>query len=80
METHPRGLESASRPENDAYAPYSNMRIWALDGDKLGKAERAGGSGWGVADGDVMYTLSVKDAGTHGVAIAYAEANSQDGI
>ena len=44
-----------------------NSEIYAIDGDKLGKAERAGGSGWGVAEGDVMYTLSAKDV--HGVAI-----------
>ena len=47
--------------------------IYAIDGDKLGKAERAGGSGWGVAEGDVMYTLSAKDV--HGVAVCPAPCN-----
>lgn len=40
--------------------------VIALDGDKMGKAERAGGSGLGVNVDDVMYTLTAKDV--HGVA------------
>ena len=40
-----------------------------IDGDKIGKAERSGGSGLGIRDGDKMYTLTAKDAGTHGVCI-----------
>jgi hypothetical protein len=40
----------------------------ALDGDKMGKAERAGGSGLGVNGDDVMYTQTAKDV--HGVAYA----------
>ena len=42
--------------------------IGCLYGDKIGKAEMAGGSGLGIRDGDKMYTLTAKDAGTHGVA------------
>ena len=42
--------------------------IGSIDGDKISKAERAGGSGLGVRDGDKMYTLTAKDAGTHAVA------------
>lgn len=33
----------------------------AIDGDKLGKAERKGGSGLGVSEKDVMYTQTAKD-------------------
>ena len=32
-----------------------------IDGDKIGKAERAGGSGLGIRSGDKMYTLTAKD-------------------
>jgi DNA (cytosine-5)-methyltransferase 1 len=39
---------------------------YCIDGDKLGKAEREGGSGLGVREGDAMYTLTAKDK--HGVA------------
>ena len=42
--------------------------ICCIDGDKIGKAERAGGSGLGIRDGDKMYTLTSKDAGSHAVA------------
>lgn len=44
--------------------------ICCLDGDKIGKAERAGGSGLGIREGDKMYTLTAKDAGTHSVCIS----------
>ena len=44
--------------------------IYCIDGDKIGKAERSGGSGLGVRDGDKMYTLTAKDAGAHAVAYA----------
>ena len=40
-----------------------------IDGDKIGKADRAGGSGLGIRDGDKMYTLTAKDAGSHSVCI-----------
>lgn len=43
--------------------------VCCIDGDKIGKAERAGGSGLGIRDGDKMYTLTAKDAGTHSVCI-----------
>ena len=42
--------------------------VCCLDGDKIGKAERAGGSGLGVRDGEKMYTLTAKDSGSHAVA------------
>ena len=42
--------------------------VIALDGDKMGKAERTGGSGLGVNGDDVMYTQTAKDV--HGVAYA----------
>ena len=35
--------------------------VYCIDGDKLGKAERAGGSGLGVKESDKMYTLTAKD-------------------
>ena len=41
--------------------------VYGLDGDKIGKAERAGGSGMGIRDDNKMYTLTAKDAGSHGV-------------
>lgn len=43
--------------------------ICCIDGDKIGKAERAGGSGLGISEGGKMYTLTAKDAGTHSVCI-----------
>ena len=42
--------------------------VISLDGDKMGKAERAGGSGLGVNGDDLMYTQTTKDV--HGVAYA----------
>ena len=45
--------------------------ICCIDGDKIGKAERAGGSGLGIRPGDKMYTLTAKDAGTHAVAYSF---------
>ena len=45
--------------------------ICCIDGDKIGKAERAGGSGLGIREGDKMYTLTAKDAGTHAVAYSF---------
>jgi DNA (cytosine-5)-methyltransferase 1 len=45
--------------------------IYCIDGDKLGKAEREGGSGLGVREGDAMYTLTAKDR--HGVAYTVGE-------
>lgn len=46
--------------------------VVALDGDKMGKAERKGGSGLGVSEDEVMYTQTVKDV--H--AVAYREKMS----
>ena len=42
--------------------------VCCIDGDKIGKAERAGGSGFGIRPGDKMYTITAKDAGSHAVA------------
>ena len=55
---------------NDQYLfqPIILEPIAYIDGDKIGKAERSGGSGLGIRDGNKMYTLTAKDAGTHGVA------------
>jgi DNA (cytosine-5)-methyltransferase 1 len=52
-----------------------NYVVCCIDGDKIGKAERAGGSGLGIREGDKMYTLTAKDAGTHGVC--YGIGNGQ---
>ena len=49
------------------YTAVAVKQIYTIDGDKLGKAERAGGSGLGVKESDKMYTLTAKDV--HGVAI-----------
>ena len=45
--------------------------VCCIDGDKIGKSERCGGSGLGIRPGDKMYTLTAKDTGTH--AVCYAE-------
>ena len=52
---------------------YVVVPICCIDGDKIGKAERAGGSGLGIREGDAMYTLTAKDAGTHSVCIPIAD-------
>ena len=39
----------------------SLMEVIAIDGDKIGKKERAGGSGLGINTDGVMYTETVKD-------------------
>ena len=41
----------------------------AIDGNKLCKNERSGGSGLGVSDKGAMYTLTGSDAHTHAVAL-----------
>ena len=43
--------------------------IFCIDGDKLNKKERAGGSGMGVKESDKQYTLTAKDV--HGVAYCF---------
>ena len=43
--------------------------IFCIDGDKLNKKERKGGSGIGYRDGDKQYTLTAKDV--HGVAYCF---------
>ena len=59
---------------NNRITDYSSVivetaPIYCLDGDKMGKAERAGGSGLGISSGDSSYTLTAKDR--H--AVAYAQ-------
>ena len=46
------------------------MVIAAIDGDKINKKERKGGSGLGIHTEDVSYTCTAKDV--HGVALADA--------
>ena len=48
---------------------HTDTVVIALDGDKMAKAERKGGSGLGVSEDGVMYTQTVKDV--H--AVAYDE-------
>jgi site-specific DNA-cytosine methylase len=43
--------------------------IFCIDGDKLNKKERKGGSGLGVKESDKQYTLTAKDV--HGVAYCF---------
>ena len=43
--------------------------IYCIDGDKLNKKERKGGSGIGYREGDKQYTLTAKDV--HGVAYCF---------
>ena len=52
-----------------AKGPHTETVIIALDGDKIAKAERKGGSGLGVSGDGVMYTQTAKDV--H--AVAYDE-------
>lgn len=52
---------------NGHISDYTALACYCIDGDKIGKGERAGGSGLGIRDGDKMYTLTAKDAGTHSV-------------
>ena len=47
--------------------------VCCIDGDKIGKAERSGGAGLGIRSGDKMYTLTVKDSGSHAVCIPIAD-------
>lgn len=52
-----------------AGGPNAELVVVALDGDKMAKAERKGGSGLGVSTEGAMYTQTVKDV--H--AVAYDE-------
>ena len=52
-----------------AKGPHTETVVIALDGDKMAKAERKGGSGLGVSEDGVMYTQTAKDV--H--AVAYDE-------
>lgn len=45
--------------------------VIAIDGDKIGKKERKGGSGFGINEDNVMYTQTVKDV--HAVAYSQVE-------
>jgi DNA (cytosine-5)-methyltransferase 1 len=56
---------------NTPFVIEEGAPIYCLDGDKMGKAERAGGSGLGIRPGDNMYTLTAKDC--H--AVAYSVGN-----
>lgn len=52
---------------NTPFVVEEHGDIYCIDGDKIGKAERSGGSGLGIRPGDKMYTLTAKDV--HGVCI-----------
>ena len=69
------GTIRANAGDNQMSVAYSE-EIYCIDGDKIGKAERRGGSGLGIRDGDKMYTLTAKDAGTH--AVAYVQEAHND--
>ena len=51
--------------------------IFCIDGDKLNKKERKGGSGIGYRDGDKQYTLTAKDV--HGVAYTLQDREGKAG-
>ena len=51
--------------------------IFCIDGDKLNKKERKGGSGIGYRDGDKQYTLTAKDV--HGVAYTMQDCEGKAG-
>ena len=52
--------------------------VCCIDGDKIGKAERAGGSGLGIRTGDTMYTLTAKDV--HCVCVYKADSGSTGNV
>ena len=54
---------------SDASRSLGADDIYCIDGDKLNKQERKGGSGMGVREGDKQYTLTAKDV--HGVAYCF---------
>ena len=58
-----------------AGGPNAELVVVALDGDKMAKAERKGGSGLGVNEAGVMYTQTAKDV--H--AVAYGVRNASAG-
>ena len=53
--------------------------VYSIDGDKIGKAERNGGSGFGVRDDGKIYTLTAKDAGRHSIAYGLDRASYNQG-
>lgn len=61
----PKGKETPT----DASRSIGADDIFCIDGDKLNKKERKGGSGIGYRDGDKQYTLTAKDV--HGVAYCF---------
>ena len=63
--SQPQGKETPT----DASRGTGADDIFCIDGDKLNKKERKGGSGMGVRDGDKQYTLTAKDV--HGVAYCF---------
>ena len=59
-----------SQPQaSDASRGTGADDIYCIDGDKLNKKERKGGSGIGYREGDKQYTLTAKDV--HGVAYCF---------
>ena len=58
------------KPGDPCHTLGTDSRNWlvepvcCIDGDKIGKAERAGGSGLGIRSGDKMYTLTAYEDGT----------------
>ena len=54
---------------SDATGSVGADDIFCIDGDKLNKKERKGGSGIGFREGDKQYTLTAKDV--HGVAYCF---------
>ena len=57
-----------------AGGPNAELVVVALDGDKMAKAERKGGSGLGVSEDGVMYTQTAKDV--HAVAYGVRDASA----
>lgn len=70
-----RTVNTITGDHNGHISDYTALACYCIDGDKIGKAERAGGSGLGIRDGDKMYTLTAKDAGAH--AVTYCMAHGQ---
>ena len=73
-QSQPKGKETPT----DASRGIGADDIFCIDGDKLNKKERKGGSGMGIREGDKQYTLTAKDV--HGVAYTLQDRKGKAGF
>jgi len=64
-----QGISKGETTSSNAQGCTGANDIFCIDGDKLNKKERKGGSGIGYREGDKQYTLTAKDV--HGVAYSF---------